>query len=1327
MTSRPGLQGVEDIFPLTPMQQGMLFEAAHRPNSPAHHEQFTFLLRGPLDADAFRRAWQTVVDRHGALRAQFVWQGVDKPLQAIRREAIIPWSHLDWSDASGPDQDARLAAFLVEDRQRPFDLGKPPLMRLVLVRLGEDLHRIIWSFQHILVDAWSVSVMLNELVAAYESLRAGGEPSLPPAPRFREHLAHLARRDAARAEAYWRGLLADFDSPTAVPGLRDDADLAGRPSLLRTDRMVIDGEPFERLKTFTRTSRLTMSTLIQGAWGLLLSRYSGADDVVFGATVAGRPVDLPNVENTVGLFMNGLPIRARIPVGATVATYLSGLQTQTRESSKFDEATAADVQRCSGVAGRNPLYSSVIVFGNYPLDEGRRGRVGTIALDSPKSYGWTTVPLTLMVTPGRELEAEARFDAATVDPANVSRILEHFRNLILALATDPAAPLDSVSMLSPAERDRVVVACNRTENAWSGAGTIHALFEEQAAKSPGAVAYRCAGQTITYAELRKKSDRLAHRLIALGVRPDTPVGICVEPSLDLPVALLGVLKSGGAYVPLDPSYPPARLEIITSDSRPRAIVTTRAAAPIVESAGAPLVRIDELSDGADLPPSNVPVGPDNLAYLIYTSGSTGRPKGVEGLHKGAVNRFRWMWEFRPFKPGETTCWRTTLNFVDSIWEAFGALLQGVTTEIMPQSVVRDPAALIAALRAGRITRLVVVPSLLEAVLDTEPDLARRLPDLRLCVTSGEELTGPLARRFIAAMPGVELLNLYGSSEVAADVTFHIVTAADARRGRIPIGRPIANNQVLILDGRMHPVPRGVPGTIFAGGAGLARGYHGRPDLTAERFIPNPFPELPTERLFKTGDRAKMHDDGLIEYLGRSDHQVKIRGSRVELGEVERAVLDHPGISEAAVVPDGVGGARRLVAYIVSNNGTLDAAGLRQFIRSRLPEYMVPSVVVPMPVLPRTPNGKLDRRALPAPDAGSSASADAAARSMTEPEARLAAIFRDVLSISQVGLNDSFFDLGGHSILAVKLAAKVEESFKTRLPLAALLAAPTVASLAETLAGGRQDAHRAPVVKVRANGSRTPLFCIHGMDGNVLFLERLSRGLSPDQPVYGIQARGMDGVGKPETSVEAMAELYVKAIQEIQPSGPYVLSGYSLGGMVAVEVAHRLVARGETVSRIILFDTRVPRAAAGRSLKKAMGQRFMYHFKRGPRAFLRSLYLGPVERGSWQVLTRLGLPVPLRLRVWPVRQANLKAYVLHRPRPWAGPITLLRAEHQEDEFKHLHALGWEDFAVGELDIRPLPCEHLDFFAGKSAAIVAAELEPILARCAQASPAPEAALV
>jgi surfactin family lipopeptide synthetase C len=1323
MTTRAVPQNVEDIYPLTPMQQGMLFEAVHRPTSAAHHEQFTFVIRGPMDADAMHRAWQAVVDRHSSLRAQFVWQDVEKPLQVVRRKVTVPFSQLDWSDAAPEGQDSRLASFLLDDRKRPFDLTKPPLMRLVLVRLADDLHRLIWSFQHILLDAWSVSVMLNEVVSIYEAFHAGAQPQLTPAHRFRDHLAILARREAAPTEAYWRGLLAGFDSPTEVPATRDEADSAGRPSSLQTTGIVIDGDAFEQLKAFARISRTTMSTLVQAAWGLLLSNYSGSDDVVFGATVSGRPSELAGVESIVGLFMNVVPVRARTPTGTTVSEYLAALHAQGRDSSKFHEAPASDLQRWRVVAGRAPLHGSVLAFGNYPLDESRRGRSGQISVEQPKSYGWTTVPLLLMVTPSRELlDIEARFDAATIDPAKMTRVLEHFRTLMIGLAADPHAPLRSVRMLCPAERHRVVVEYNQTARTWDGPTTIHALFEQQAARTPRAVAYRYAGRSITYADLNAAADRVADRLLARGIGPDARVGVCVEPSLDLPIALLGVLKAGAAYVPLDPTYPPARLALFTADSAPAAIVATQSTGPLVASAGAPVVRLDEPAtlSGAKTPaPSRPATSADSLAYVVYTSGSTGHPKGVEGHHCGAVNRFRWMWEFRPFAPGETACWRTTLNFVDSIrvdsvWEAFGPLLQGVPTEIIPPPISRDPVALIAALRAGRVSRLVVAPSFLEALLDTEPHLSRRLPDLRLVVTSGEELTAPLARRFFAAAPGVELLNLYGCSELAASVTYHLVTKDDARHGRVPIGRPIANAQVVVLDERMRPVPEGMPGTIYAGGAGLARGYHGDPDLTAERFIPCPLPELSSDHLFCTGDRARLLEGGEIEFLGRSDHQVKVRGSRVDLGDVEQAFLAHPGVAEAAVVPNGHGGARRLIAYVVSNNGTLDAAEVRQFVRSRLPEVMVPSVVMPIPGLPRTPNGKLDRRALPDP----AAAPVEPTRPMSEVETKLASIFRDVLGIASVGCHESFFDLGGHSILAVKLAARVEDAFKARLPLAALLAAPTVASLAETITGGGQDAHRAPVVKVRTAGSRTPLFCIHGMDGNVLFLEGLARGLSRDQPVYGIQARGMDGVEKPETSAEAMADVYVKAIQEVQPSGPYILSGYSLGGMVALEVAHRLVAKGETVARIILFDTRVPRAVAGRSLRQALGQRFVYHLKRGPIAFLKSLYIGPIERGTWQLLTALGLPVPLRLRVWPVRQANLGAYMKHHPRPWAGPITLMRGEYQEEEFKHLPALGWEDLASGDLEVCAVPTGHLDFFSGKSIGVVAAELEAVLARCASA---------
>lgn len=1316
--SRPALQNVEDIYPLSPMQEGMLFEAVQRPTSLAHFEQFTFLLRGPLNAAALRRAWQLTLDRHASLRAQFLWQPKDKPLQVIRRTLELPWREEDWSGITAADQESRLDRFLAEDRTRLFDVARPPLMRIVLVRLTPDLHRLIWTFHHILVDAWSVSLVMGDAASFYESLAAGQEPAPQPAPKFREYIANLQARPLDEAERHFRLLLAGFDAPTPLTFERDEADAAGRPASHVVARSRIEGADFEPLKVFARANRITMGSLFLGAWGLVLSRYANSDDVVFGATASGRPAELRGVDQMVGLFMNTLPVRARLPREATVGSYLSGIQRQVAESTRFQTTPSVEVQCWSEVPAVTPLFRSLVVFGNYPLDEARRGRSGTLSLEEPRTWGWTTVPFELMVVPGASsLDIEARFDAGAFDPARIEALLGHLRATLSALAAgDASRQIDDVEVLPDAERQRLVTSLNGTAAPYPDNATIPSLFDAQVARTPDAAAYRCAGLSITYRDLARHANALAHLLVDRGVTPGSAVGICIEPSLELPVALLAVHKAGACYVPLDPSYPPARLEFIAQDSAPRVILTTRAHQDKIPGSHA-TIALDS-PDGSPPPRDEAPaisVSPGDVAYITYTSGSTGRPKGVEGTHRGAINRFAWMWSFRPFAAGETTCWRTTLNFVDSVWEAFGPLLQGVTTVIFPPDVVRDPRSLLSAMKANRVTRLVVVPSLLEALLDATPDFRRRVPGLRLVVTSGEALSSSLARRFLTDAPGVELLNLYGSSEIAADATYHVVTEADTRLPRIPIGRPIANTQALILDDRRHAVPEGMPGILHIGGANVARGYHKRPDLTAERFIPSPFEALRSP-LFKTGDLARLLPDGSIDYLGRADNQVKVRGFRIELGEIEHAILQHPGVAEAAVVARVSAGGPRLVAYVAASNGALDAAELRRHVRGRLPEFMVPASIVPLASLPRTPNGKLDRRALPEPESVAVPAPGADATPTDEVTARLVTLYREVLGRPGVAAHESFFDLGGHSLLAVKLMARIEDEFKKRVPLAALLAAPSPAGLAAVVRGDAAHDHTAPVVALRDRGTRTPFFCIHGMDGNILFLERLARHLSPDQPVYGVQAYGLDGRHAPETTCEAMAERYVNAIRSVQPVGPYRLGGYSLGGMIALEMAHRLAAAGEEIERLVLFDTRVPRVAAGRSLKGAMLDRLKWHFKRGPRAFVVTLWNGPVERNAWKVCKRLGLPMPRRLRPWPVRLACLNAYLTYMPRPWAGPITLLRAEHQEDEFSNLPALGWENFARGELDVRSLPCDHLDFFGGASAQIVARELEQVLGLCA-----------
>jgi amino acid adenylation domain-containing protein len=663
--------------------------------------------------------------------------------------------------------------------------------------------------------------------------------------------------------------------------------------------------------------------------------------------------------------------------------------------------------------------------------------------------GTAQFDLTLTIEWEREGWVILEYSSDLFDHETAARIVDHFEMVLRAAVANPDGRLSQLPLLAPRDAKKLLEAWNQTAVDGGNDDSIHALFEMQADRTPDAVAVVDREGSLTYRELDSRANQVAWYLRTLGVGPETTVGVCLDRSRTAFAALLGVLKAGGAFVPLDPSYPSERLGFMMADSGAPVLITEQRQPREWLPEGVQVVLLDR--DRAVIAHQSterlgLSADGDGLAYVIYTSGSTGIPKGVLGLHRGAINRFRWMWRTYPFRRGEMCCQKTSTSFVDSIWELFGPLLRGVPIAVIPDDIVRDPRELIRMLAERRVTRLVLVPSLLRAMLDAEPHLGARLPDLHLWVSSGEALCGDLARRFRTAVPRALLLNLYGSSEASGDSTFHEVGEIDAS-ATIPIGRPIDNTEIYILDRNGQPVPVGVPGELYIAGAGLARGYLDRPDLTAEKFVSNPFSGKPGDRMYRTGDRARYRRDGAIEYLGRLDSQVKVRGFRIDLGEVESALAAHPGVAKAvAVTRQDETGDCRLVGYVVANAGTR-AADILEFVRRRLAGYMVPSALVLLDALPLTPNGKVDRQALPAPGV---IRREAAEPPRNPTEAVLSAIWADVLGIADVSVHDNFFELGGHSLLAVQLVARVEQVFLTTLPLRSLFEAPTIAGLASLI-------------------------------------------------------------------------------------------------------------------------------------------------------------------------------------------------------------------------------------------------------------------------------------
>ncbi|MEP6995692.1 MAG: amino acid adenylation domain-containing protein, partial [Acidobacteriota bacterium] len=840
--------------------------------------------------------------------------------------------------------------------------------------------------------------------------------------------------------------------------------------------------------------------------------------------------------------------------------------------------------------------------------------------------------------------------------------------------------------------------------------TIHGLFERQVERTPEKVAVRDGSGEVTFRELNRRANRLAHFLRRRGVGPEVAVGVSLERTVRMPEALLAVLKSGGAFMPLDPSYPAERLGFMLRDSEAPVLLTEDRLAGRFPAGQAEIVRLDSGLDLSAEPDTNPGGGArsDSLAYVIYTSGSTGTPKGVEAIHRASVNRFAWMWAAYPFERGEVCCQKTALSFVDSVWEIFGPLLQGIPLVILSDEAVKDPRSLVRGLADGGVTRIVLVPSLLRGILDSGADLARELSRLRLWVASGETLPAELYSRFRAALPDAVLLNLYGSSEVTADVTCYAGEGETPEGvGIVPIGRPISNTQIYILDGSRQPVPPGVTGEIYVGGHGLARGYRHRPDLTAERFIADPFRRAPGARLFRTGDRGRYRTDGQIEYLGRADHQIKLRGRRIELGEIESALAAHPAVTQAVVtLREDHPGDARLVAYVVSEP---EAAGAtvdwRSFLASRLPDFMVPSTFVSLDALPLTPSGKIDRAALPGPGAGRPQLAAVFVPPRNTVEERIAGVWSDILGAERVGIHDNFFDLGGHSLLAVRLVARLEKEFGRPVALATVFRAPTVAELAEILEGPSISRRRVPsLIALQSGGTRPPFYCVHAIGGIVQYHYRgLARAQGPDQPFYGLQSQGLDGGRAPYETVEEMAAHYIREIREVQPHGPYYLGGYSFGGKVAFEMARQLRAQGERTAFLAFFDTfNIPLTPGPTRLDVVRGR---------TRAHIAALRKGSLRQKASYLLDRVEtLRTMLRRRrdrilepfVKPmeraqrkVRKANLRATMRYVAGYYEGGATIFRAIERttdRDRVQTYPLLGWEKLCGEGVEICEVPGGH-----------------------------------
>lgn len=1021
-------QDIADIYPTAPLQQGLLFHEQLTPGDLTYINQLSMRLIDP-DVARLAAAWQAAVKRHDILRTGFWFEGVSVSQQVLYHNAYLSLDYHDWRGKEDPS--AELIAFTQAERQRPFDLLRPPLMRLALLRLTEHHYNLIWTRHHLLLDGWSTAQLWSEVLQHY----AGTPLALESPLRYRDYIAWLITQSEEASRRFWQTRLAQLREVTRLARQRDH-NITGYETIQRQ----LCSTNYVQIQQAARAARITLNTLMQGAWGLLLKYYTGQHSVVFGATVAGRPPELAGIEKVLGLFINTLPVQLNPRATQTGGEWLRAVQADNLSLREYAHTPLFDIQRWAGQSGQ-ALFDSLIVFENYPVaHEWRERHATSLHFDQLANVEATSYPLTLVITQDDTLVVEYGFDRSYFNAVEIENLHNHFTVLLANLAYNLDRPLGTLSVLTTQEQTQLM-----EWNATAMVDTplfnpIHRYFEYQVQCQPDAVALLFGTQSMTYRELDQRANQLAHRLREFGVMSDNPVAICLERSFELVISLLGVLKAGAAYVPIDPRYPKARRAYILVDAQVVVLLTHSTLCDDLDCL-VPLLCLD--NEDLSSYPRDVPVfdpHPDQLAYLLYTSGSTGQPKGVGNTHGALHNRLQWMQTRYGLTGSDTVLQKTPFSFDVSVWEFFWPLMFGARLAIAAPKDHTDPVQIAALVEQHTVTALHFVPSMLQAFIANGVD-ARRFSQLRHIICSGEALSAKLAARVKDCLQHIELHNLYGPTEAAIDVTHWTYQHDDV--DSVPIGLPIHQTQIHILDDALNPLPPGVKGELYIGGIGLARGYLRKAALTAASFIPDPFQH--GARLYRSGDLARWRADGVLEYLGRLDGQVKLRGQRIELGEIEAQLLSHPAVQEAVAQ---VFSGEQLVAYVVLQQECSKQL-LLDHLSTHLPHFMLPAQLILLDAMPLNLNGKLDRKALPEPVWQS----DSQDMPLTHTEQQLAAIWCQILGIEQVGRSDHFFRLGGHSLSATQFISRLKQELQLSIPLRQVFDIPVLADFASMLDQG----------------------------------------------------------------------------------------------------------------------------------------------------------------------------------------------------------------------------------------------------------------------------------
>ncbi|MEO5960495.1 MAG: amino acid adenylation domain-containing protein [Opitutaceae bacterium] len=1313
-----------DDTPLSFAQERLWFLDQLEPGSAVYNLFQAVRLRGALDLAVLERALNEIVRRHEILRTNFV-ASEGHAVQVIADERKLAVALVDVGGRVNGAGEAEAQKRLREESRRPFDLERDLLLRALVVRHGPAEHTLMLTMHHIISDGWSVGILFREIAAIYGGLIANRPATLPELPvQYADYVrwerAQFEGASLDRSLAYWRkqleGTLPALQLPTdrprsATPTSRGAAHTMQFPMALT-----------QRLKAVGQAEGATLFMTLLAAFQVLLYRWTGQEDIVVGSVVAGRRK--AELEKLIGFFVNTLVLRGDLTGNPTFRDLLA----RTREMSLGAlahqdlpfERLVRELRPDRSIS-RNPLFQVMFVLQTAPMAPTNLPELSFEPLDVDNGTAKFDLTLSMLETP-HGLQAGLEYNADLFEPETVTRLMGCFETLLASIGAQPEERIARLPLLTPAQQRQLVVEFNETRVEYPRDATIAELFEAQVTRTPAAVAVIFQEQRLTYQELDRRANGLAHRLRRAGVGPDVLVGVCAERSLELIVALVAILKAGGAYVALDPEYPKERLAFMLGDARPRVLLTRRGLrSDLFPAHDAEVICLDDAEHGQDARATlehgqDARATAEHLAYVSYTSGSTGQPKGVAVPHRGVVRLVKNS-GFVSIETTDVFLQFAPIAFDASTFEIWGALLNGASLLVMPpgHTTLSDLGETI---EGGGVTTLWLTAGLFNQMIDEQ---SHRLRNVRQLVAGGDTLSVRHVARALEKLPRTQLINGYGPTENTTFTCCHRI-AASPRDGRsVSIGRPIANTQVFILDAQRQLVPMGVPGELYAGGDGLARGYLNRPDLTSEKFVTHPFCAEPGARLYRTGDLARWLPDGSIDFLGRGDRQVKIRGFRVEPAEVEAVLATHPAVKECAVVPRELApGEKSLAAYIVPRQmPMLRAAEWRKFLEAKIPDHAVPSTFVSVGKLPLSSNGKIDLAALPAPDGSRPELASDFIAPRDPVEHQLAEIWQEVLGVEPIGIHDRFFDLGGHSLLAVRMVAQLERKFGKKLPLAAVFQHRTIEHLARLLRPNAPGyTSGTSIVEIQGHGHRPPVYLVHGVGGGMFWgYANLARHLGGNQPLYAFKSRGLDGL-KEHPTIEEIAANYLADLRVRQPRGPYRLGGYCFGGVVAYEMAQQLRAVGEEVELLALMNCSPPNGNYGRvdnrrSLAwqaKFVGNIaywlgcFLFRWTGRERAeFLRwkmrllrkKTVSAPGQNGGELAMTDVDEMVNLaayseeQRRLW---QTHVQALKNYRPQPYAGSVTLFRTRGHALLSSFDEHYGWGDLVRGGIALKVMPGGH-----------------------------------